>query len=96
MVYTYTMELKRTQVYLTREELDALDRQQRETGTTQSELIRRAVDREYLGRARASRAERLRVIRGAAGAWKDRDETGAAYVERVRSGRLARLHSRSR
>jgi hypothetical protein len=96
MVYTYTMELKRTQVYLTREELDALDRQQRETGTTQSELIRRAVDREYLGRTRASRADRLRVIRAAAGAWKDREETGADYVERVRSGRLARLRARAR
>ena len=92
MVYTYTMELKRTQVYLTKEELDALGRQQRATGTTQSELIRRAVDREYLGRTRASRAERLRKIRAAAGAWKDRHETGAEYVERLRSGRLARLH----
>jgi len=96
MVYTYTMELKRTQVYLTKEELDALDRHQRETGTTQSELIRRAVDREYLGRTRSTRDERLRVIRAAAGAWKDRDETGAAYVERTRSGRLGRLHARSR
>lgn len=88
------MELKRTQVYLTRKELDALERQQRETGTTQSELIRRAVDREYIGRARASREQRLRVIRAAAGAWKDRTETGADYVERVRGGRLARLHGR--
>jgi Ribbon-helix-helix protein, copG family len=90
------MELKRTQVYLTKDELDALDRQQRETGTTQSELIRRAVDREYLGHLRASKAERLRVIRAAAGAWKDRAETGADYVERLRGGRLARLHARSR
>lgn len=89
-------ELKRTQVYLTREELSALERQQRGTGTNQSALIRRAIDREYLGRARLSKADRLRAIHGAAGAWKGRTETGAAYVERLRSGRLARLHARGR
>lgn len=90
------MELKRTQVYLTREELSALERQQRGTGTNQSELIRRAIDREYLGRARVSKAARLRAVRSAAGAWRGRTETGAAYVERLRSGRLARLHGRGR
>ena len=89
-------ELKRTQVYLTREELAALERQQRGTGTNQSELIRRAIDREYLGRVRLSKADRLRAIRSAAGAWKGRTETGAEFVERLRSGRLGRLHARGR
>lgn len=97
MVYTYTMkELKRTQIYLTREQLSALERQQRGTGTNQSELVRRAIDREYLGRVRLTKADRLRIVRSAAGAWKGRTETGAEYVERIRSGRLARLHARGR
>jgi len=88
------MELKRTQVYLTQEELSALERQQRGTGTNQSELIRRAIDREYLGRVRIAKNDRLRAVKTAAGAWKGRTETGADYVERLRSGRLGRLHAR--
>src|SRR5207253_516849 len=89
-------ELKRTQVYLTGEELSALDRRQRGTGTDRSQLIRRAIDREYLGRARLSKADRLSVVRRAAGAWKGRTESGAQYVERLRSGRLGRLHALGR
>lgn len=89
-------ELRRTQIYLTRSERNALDRVQQESGVTQSELVRRAIDRVYLGRERLTRPERLRIARAAAGAWAGRDETGAAYVERVRSGRLARLHRRSK
>jgi Arc/MetJ-type ribon-helix-helix transcriptional regulator len=41
----------RTQIYLTSEELDLLDRAQRETGASRSELIRRAV-RTLYGRRR--------------------------------------------
>lgn len=93
MVYTYTMDdLERTQIYLTRSERRALGREQRSTGVTQSELVRRAIDRVYLGRERLTRDERLRIARSAAGAWAGRDDTGAAYVERLRSGRLGRLH----
>ena len=89
-------ELKRTQVYLTNEELSALNRQQRGTGTDRSQLIRRAIDREYLGRARLTKTDRLSIIRRAAGAWKGRTETGAQYVERLRSGRLGRQQTRAR
>lgn len=97
MVYTYTMDdLERTQIYLTRSERNVLGRVQQESGVTQSELVRRAIDRVYLGRDRLTRDERLRIARAAAGAWAERDETGAAYVQRVRSGRLARLHGRSK
>ena len=96
-VYIHHMKvLRRTQVYLTREELSALERRERGTGTGRSELIRRAIDHEYLGRVRLTKADRLRVIRRAAGAWKGRTESGAAYVERLRSGRLARLHGGAR
>src|SRR5689334_768704 len=94
MVYIYTMadELERTQVYLTRAERALLERAHRETGVTQSELIRRAIDRTYLGRRRLTQDERRRVAQEAAGAWAGREQTGAEYAERLRSGRLARLH----
>lgn len=98
MVYAYTMseDLERTQLYLRRSQRAALDRIAEETGVTQSELVRRAVDDAYLGRRRITREERVRIMRAAAGAWKGRRETGADYVERLRSGRLARVTRRSR
>jgi hypothetical protein len=89
-------ELRRTQVYLSAEELAALEREQRSAGTDRSALIRRAIDREYLGRSGLSREARLRKLHRAAGAWKARVETGAEYVERLRSGRLGRLERRGR
>lgn len=84
-------ELQRTQMYLTRDEIAELEKRKDETGISVSELVRRAVDRAYLGRARRSRDERLAIARETAGAWGDRGETGADYAERLRSGRLARL-----
>jgi hypothetical protein len=89
-----TDELERTQVYLTRSERSLLERVHRETGVTQSELIRRAIDGTYLRRARMTREERRRAAREAAGAWRGRRQTGASYTERLRPGRLARLRDR--
>jgi hypothetical protein len=89
-------ELERTQLYLTRSERSVLERVQKETGVTQSELVRRAIDRTYLGRAHLTRDERLKIANAAAGAWTGRDETGAQYVERLRSGRLSRIHTRTK
>lgn len=60
-----------------------------------SDLIRDAIDRVYASASTPepmTLEEKLRVIRETAGAWKDRDETGEEYVERLRSGRLGRLH----
>ncbi len=57
-------------------------------GCSLAELIRRAVDERY---GELSDAERLRLFDGAFGAWKDRQEDGAAYVERIRSGSARRL-----
>lgn len=85
-------DLERTQIYLTRTELAALDRIAEETGANRSELVRRAVDRAYLAPESLSREERIAIVRRTAGAWKGRTKTGAEYVERLRSGRLARLH----
>ena len=88
--------LERTQVYLTRGERAALERVHKATGVTQSELIRRAIDTTYLGRGGLTRAERLARLDASAGAWVGRRETGAEYVERLRSGRLARQHATAR
>jgi hypothetical protein len=85
-------KLVRTQIYLTETEVTALDRIEEETGVSRSELVRRALDRSYLGPEALSREERVAIARRTAGAWKGRTETGAEYVERLRSGRLARLH----
>ncbi len=81
----------RTQIYLSDAELDLLDRARDATGASRSELIRRAVHSTY---GRGGTSERRRVLRETAGAWKDRDFTGAEYVDRIRgdlNARLARL-----
>lgn len=91
MYATYIM--KRTQIYLSEEQGRYLERRSRATGATVSELIRDAIDRTYLRRPTLEKAERVRIARETAGAWKDFPMTGEEYVERIRgSGRLARLH----
>ena len=90
-MYTYIM--RRTQIYLTDEEAEALKRASGKTGASMSDLIRSAIDERYVrGQGPLSKEEALRAISDSFGAWKDRTETGEEYVERVRSGRLARLH----
>jgi len=86
-------ELERTQIYLTRAERAVLERVREETGTSQSELVRRAIDRTYLGREHLTREERLGQLDASAGAWAGRTETGADHVERLRAGRLGRLRT---
>lgn len=88
-MYIYIME--RTQIYLTGAESAALDREAERTGRSRSQLIREAIDSNYLGR---SGDDRLKAVRDSAGAWKSNPESGAAYVKRLRKGRLARLHAR--
>ena len=83
--------MRRTRVDLTDEQVEALEREARASGRTKSRLIRDAIDRVYLGGSAS--AEVLRALRRSAGAWRRR-ESGAAYAERLRSGRLARIHSR--
>ena len=91
MYISYIM--RRTQIYLSEEQGRYLERRSRATGRTVSELIRTAIDDAYLKRRPMDRAERLRIVRSTAGAWKDFPYTGSEYVERIRgSGRLARLH----
>jgi hypothetical protein len=80
--------MTRTQVYLSDEELAALDRASRATGASRSELIRRAVRRTY---GRPSLEERLAAVEAAAGIWSDRQFTGAEYVDTIRGDLNERL-----
>jgi len=84
---TYTCIVTRTQIYLSDSEAAALDRESQLSGRTKSQLIREAIDAVYLKTADATTLER--ALKASAGAWKRR-ETGAAYVDRVRGGTLAR------
>jgi len=91
----YDPYMRRTQIYLTEEQGQLLESRSRTTGSTVSELIRAAIDQMYARRRTLTRAQRVRLARRTAGAWKDSPESGAEYVERTRgSGRLARLHGR--
>ena len=86
-MYIYIMK-ERTQIYLTREERFALEREARLQGRTKSQLIRDAIDRLYL---QPQNAEVVEALTRSHGTWR-REQSGAQWVERRRSGRLARLH----
>ena len=82
--------MERTQIYLSRRESGALARLAKETGRTRSQLIREAIAAQYLAGPDATAV--AEALDDTAGLWSGRSETGEAYVERVRSGRLARLY----
>jgi hypothetical protein len=87
--------MRRTQIYLTEEQGRLLESRSQVTGSSISELIRAAIDDVYARRRTMSRADRVQLARRTAGAWQDREETGAEYVERIRGARrLAQLHGR--
>ena len=86
--------MRRTQIYLSDEQGHLLERHARASGRTMSQLIRAAIDTVYSGGRHMGRSERVRVARRTAGAWSEFAETGAEYVERIRSGkRLARVRA---
>jgi hypothetical protein len=92
-MYTYIVE--RTQIYLSEAQAAALDREAKRSGVTRSHLIREALDNRY---GLAVERERLRsALRATAGLWKDRSESGEAYVERIRKeNRMAKLFPEDR
>jgi Arc/MetJ-type ribon-helix-helix transcriptional regulator len=77
--------MQRTQIYLSERDLAMLDREVERTGRTRSRLIRDAIDRAYSDQVDADEFER--ILRAAAGAWKDRPFTGAEYADAVRGRR---------
>ncbi|HET6568634.1 MAG TPA: ribbon-helix-helix protein, CopG family [Rhodothermales bacterium] len=78
----------RTQIYLEQNQLKALNRLKRETGKSQSELIREAID----GLAqRHAPGDRLSLLRAGRGLWKGRDDL--PDFKALRSEMDNRLHS---
>ena len=87
--------MQRTQIYLTEEQGRLLKSRSQATGCTVSELIRAAIDGVYAPRRELTTADRVRLARRTAGAWKEFPETGAEYVERIRgSSRLSQTTGR--
>jgi hypothetical protein len=74
--------MTRTQIYLSDEECELLDRRARLTGASRSELIRRAIRSTY--HLELTTEEKLRRLESSFGSWKDRDFTGAEYVDAIR------------
>lgn len=82
-MYLYIM--LRTQISLSEDERQILDKVSAETGRSISALIRYAVDLAY-GRG-ASIDDDLETMQRAFGAWNDRPLDGAAHVDSLRTGR---------
>jgi hypothetical protein len=82
--------MHRTQITLTDAQYARLREESARSGRSLAEIVRRALD----ARDRAApQADRLRLLDSAFGAWAHREESGAAFVERVRSGTARRLRS---
>jgi hypothetical protein len=82
--------MHRTQITLTDSQYARLRDESARSGNSLAELVRRALDERY---EEVSRAERLRLLDGAFGGWAHRGESGAKFVERVRTGTARRLRA---
>jgi hypothetical protein len=82
--------MHRTQVTLTDTQYARLRDESARSGHSLAELVRRALDERY---DEVSKGDRLRLLDAAFGAWGHREEGGAEFVQRVRSGTARRLRS---
>jgi Ribbon-helix-helix protein, copG family len=71
----------RTQITLTDEQYERLRRESVESGLSIAELVRRALDGTH---GSTSVEEKRAALQASFGAWKDRDFTGAEFVDRIR------------
>jgi hypothetical protein len=78
----------RTQIYLSQEEKTALDAAAKQTGASRAELIRRAVRLLY---GKPTPNDRVAALQTSAGAWAERNYSGADYVEAVRGEANSRV-----
>jgi predicted transcriptional regulator len=83
-MYRYIME--RTQIYLDKKHTEALDRAARKLGRSRSDLIRAAIEKEYVDKE-AEKERVLAALRESFGAWGPSDENPEALVDSMRSGR---------
>jgi len=86
-MYCYII-MRRTQIMLTDAQHAFLREEATRSGASVAALIRQAVQERY---GDLSDADRLMHLDRAFGAWGQREETGAEYVERIRSGTASRL-----
>ena len=86
-MYTYIME--RTQIYLDKKHTEALDRAARKLGRSRSDLIRAAIEKEYVDNE-AEKERVLTILRETYGAWGPSDEDPETFVDSLRSGRRLR------
>jgi hypothetical protein len=82
--------MHRTQITLTDVQYARLRAESVKSGRSLAELVRRALDQRFDS---VSKVDRLHLLDSAFGAWADRGESGAEFVERVRSGSARRLRS---
>lgn len=75
----------RTQIYLTDEEKAALQDIADETGVSQSELIRQAIDR-FIERRKEK--DRKTLLQKARGLWKDREDLPDFHALRIEFDRM--------
>jgi len=81
----------RTQIYLTEKEKKAIEKLSSEEKTTQSKIIREAID-DYLSKKRSVQSSKS--ILAYAGIWKDKDKEEAPDVRALRKGWGNRLNKR--
>jgi hypothetical protein len=83
--------MRRTQLYLEDDLWHALKSRARQSGSSMSELVRKAVRDAYIGSA----IDRRAAMSGIIGLWKDRDDIGnpQQYVRELRrpTGKQTRL-----
>ncbi|MEX2229693.1 MAG: ribbon-helix-helix protein, CopG family [Dehalococcoidia bacterium] len=79
----------RTQITLTEAQYERLRGESQRSGRSIAAIVRRAID-EQLGGGRDTGAT-LADLDASFGTWADRDENGAAYVDRMRRGLARRL-----
>ena len=91
MVYTHTM--RPIQVYLSDEQINALDEAVERLRRSRSAIIREAIDQKFV--EQVQHEKRLRLIKETSGGWGDRDTDfdPEMFVDEIRSGaRLRRLY----